>query len=356
MAALFGVWLRCALGPCHRNQIMSVGVTIAMEACAEDKVRPVQIDVAVDRQCSAAHGDLWHQLLTNLVLACCCCFPPPQFLQVLPLLVGEIRDAQVLCSLLQVSSTVRRVLQQARGGCSLRHCTSQHTMLRFSSFCSWLPQHSGMLSSLSVDCRLVATREDRQVMGHMLQAALQASTARVPGEAAPPGLQLEAYSTICVGITPALLSAVARTRPQQVVLNVQPNKDELPAAAYAALGTLRSVRALSVSWTGRLDEQQAATPFQDLCAGIGQLNELTELTLSVAVWPLGLQLLPASLQQLSLGMHAAAGTAQQDLTHLTALTGLSILHLGISQEDSITPVRLPNGVSSLEVLEGSGVR
>lgn len=111
------------------------------------------------------------------------------------------------------------------------------------------------------------------------------------------------------------------------------------------LGTLRSVRALSVSWPALLDEQQAATRVQDLYADIRQLTKLTQLNL-YGVRPLGLQLLAASLQQLFLGMHAGAGTAL-NLMHLTALTALSIETPVTNQEDNNTPLQLPSGVSSL---------
>jgi hypothetical protein len=148
-----------------------------------------------------------------------------------------------------------------------------------------------------------------------------------------------------------LLSAVARTQPQHVLSHVGGN---LTAAACAALGTLRSLRELTVSWTALKDEQQAARRFQDFCAGIGQLTQLTSLVLG-PVHPAGLQLLPASLQRLALMEQAAAtaaaavaARAQLDLTHLTALTTLHIMCT-----DNVTAVQLPAGVSCLDVLTGS---
>jgi hypothetical protein len=144
-----------------------------------------------------------------------------------------------------------------------------------------------------------------------------------------------------------LLSAVARTQPQQ--LSVQLHLEELTAAACAALGTLQSVRALSFYWTGLPQaDAQTSRRFQDLSAGIGQLTKLTKLDLH-AVQLVGLQLLPASLQELSLRAKAAAG-AQLDLTHLTALTALSIGLVGA--EEAVTAVQLPAGVASL-YFEGS---
>jgi hypothetical protein len=105
-----------------------------------------------------------------------CCFaaaytPSPQFLQVLPLVVGGIQDVQMLCGLLQVSSTVRSALQQARasGVADSRSMPVIGTVHTFSRFCSWLPQHTGLVKDLTI---LPAVGEDCEVMAHMLQITL----------------------------------------------------------------------------------------------------------------------------------------------------------------------------------------
>jgi hypothetical protein len=166
------------------------------------------------------------------------------------------------------------------------------------------------------------------MMAQMLQTALQASTAaRVPGEAAPPRLQLQQFKSGGIPISPVLLSALACTQPQQVIILLRAT--DLTAAACAALGTLQSVRELGIN-RHALDTQQAARRFQDLCAGIGQLIKLTSLMLG-PVHPAGLQLLPASLQELRLIARAAAAV---DLMHLTALTRLHIMCRDTSQQCS----------------------
>lgn len=104
----------------------------------------------------------------------------------------------------------------------------------FLSFCSWLPQHAGMVSSLTVDPR-ETLEGNRQTMLQRLQRALQASTTgRTPGQAVPPPLWLQDFTASGIGVSPGVLAALAPTQLQRVVLHFKRPYDELTRAELPA--------------------------------------------------------------------------------------------------------------------------
>lgn len=227
------------------------------------------------------------------------------------MVLPHIQDIKMLCSLLRVSRTVRRVVQRTRtSGVIGRHEPGQPVLgmqqyAGFNSFCAWLPQHAGLVSSLTVSPR-ETTEGDRQAMMQKLQRALQASTARTPGQAAPPPLRLQEFIASGISVSPAVLSALAPTQLQRVILHFKQPSDELSPAACAALGTLRSLRELVISYDPLfLNSGQAFLPFKELAAGIGKLTRLTKLTLPHED-PAGLEQLPPSLRSLTLNLHPVA--------------------------------------------------
>lgn len=227
------------------------------------------------------------------------------------MVLPHIQDIKVLCNLLRVSSTVRRVVQRTRTSGVIgkqepgQPVLSMQRYAGFNSFCGWLPKHAGLISSLTVSpCE--TTEGDCHTMIHNLQRALQARTARTPGQATPPSLRLQEFTASGISVSPAVLSALAPTQLKHVVLHFKQPSDELSPAACVALGTLRSLRELVISYDPLfLNSGQAFLPFEELAAGIGKLTKLTKLTLPHED-PAGMQQLPPFLRSLTLNLHPVA--------------------------------------------------
>lgn len=284
-----------------------------------------------------------------------------KFLEVLPLLLQHGSDAvtpQMLCSLLQTSSSVNQALRQARARCSVDSHMQRAltTAAGLSSFCVWLKGHSGLVSDLRLRTSEGSSSDDMEALHNVLLLALQlmhACTAvPVPGQAAALPLQLQSFGVQGYRVSPALLAALAATQVQKLAVDLDSRR--LTPALGSALGGLHSLRCLAVKWrgTGSLSAQHAATGarFQQLLAGIGQLQGLTRLTLSPA-HPAGLQQLPASLQSLELQRCWAPERANTaDLQHLTALQALSVQPVTNNVQ---LQLQLPTQLSSLTMKGGA---
>jgi hypothetical protein len=112
-------------------------------------------------------------------------------LEVLPLLLQHGSDAvtpQLLCSLLQVSSSVNQALWQARASCSVD--SDMHralaTPVGLSNFCVWLKGHPGLVSDLTLvaDCDSGDTETLHNVLLLALQLMQACAAVPVPGQEA----------------------------------------------------------------------------------------------------------------------------------------------------------------------------
>lgn len=208
---------------------------------------------------------------------------------------------QLLCSLLQASSTVNQALRQARARCCV-DSRMQHALATpagLSRFCVWLSGHPGLLSTLKLHTgRGSSSSNDVVTLHNVLLLALRArAAAPVPGQAAALPFQLEKLTVQEYRVSPALLAALLPTQVQQ--LEVSMGSDFITPTLCGALGGLQSLHSLTIICSTVRRDKIAGHFRKPLAAAIGQLQALTRLSLSPTDGA-GLQHLPTSLQSLDL--------------------------------------------------------
>jgi len=260
-----------------------------------------------------------------------------------------------ICALLQTNSSCRRAVQCASAQCSAYLEVTD--VQKLAQFCAWLPQHAGLVDSLSVqtwDVEPAALAANWPAAEPLITTALQQSVlagSRNPAMDAlggASGLSIRSCSIVCP-TSPALLDALAAVS-SLTDLSLSCASSQPTAAVCAALGRLRNIQKL------HLDDakQSKGVVTAELALAVQQLQQLTSLWLEHCMHPDLLQHLPTGMQELCVfNLGASPGAAfvpahelpaaepiRVDLQHLTRLTSLCLNTLVPLSGDSVLPKEL----------------
>jgi hypothetical protein len=273
-----------------------------------------------------------------------------QFPEVASLVLQHAQDlstARDICSLLQVSTAVRRAVQQSRGHCSITLSTQAHPLGWLSGFSTWLPAHCGLVSDLELNHSALSAAGTADIAAAALQLAFrvcveQAAQPRQPltvaaavdssvlQDAAPPPLRLSCFSAGALA-SPAVLRLLAALGLRELKLQLQP--EEVTSALCSALSQMHSVQQMEV------DLQPGVQLPLCLAAAVGQLSQLTRLQVTSVVGSGTMQALPASLEDLCLTMEIVHQDEVLDFSHLTALSRLDIANETLEQMQLVLPAQ-----------------
>jgi hypothetical protein len=307
----------------------------------------------------------------------------------------KFADAATPCTLLQLNSSCRAAVQQARGQCSIvleirpwlghqvppelhqwaalpkRRLPGQFEKLAV--FAAWLPQHAGLVSGLSVSVSHKPDWEKGEytawcgTVSSMLAMAFELCAARKhlapaandsAGSSSAQGigcsplpLRLKSFNTDCV--SPRLLRALgcidvvgAAFRASTAAAGLDQGVSLTPAVC-CAFRSLRSLQRLTLT----LNDGAVETPVQ--CAqALQPLTRLTQLYLPGLAGGAEVYL-PTSLQKLQLA-YTHPEPVTWDLQHLTNLTDVVVdMSLGTAfRVDDAVTLLLQGQLNALRVMGG----
>jgi len=249
------------------------------------------------------------------------CAVPTSFLQFCKVLqvvlprCGQLSSPRDICSLLQVSSTVRQAVQQSRGHLQIEVGRQLTTL---SGLAAWLPRHTGLVSSMSLfkPTDAAAQQVARTMMALSLElcAAQRTPAAAGAGEPLQPlPLSLRQFSSDYLAL-PTVMTAVAWPGLQYLLLVV--TSSQVTPAFCRALGSMQ-LACLNLS----LERREGWPP--QLAAAVGEL-QVSKLYMGF-VDAAAVQLLPESLTSLdfrALDPGTGRSGGVYDVSHLTALREL----------------------------------
>lgn len=269
------------------------------------------------------------------------------------------KQVQLVCNLLQVSTSCSRVVEQSNMQCSVN--VRLPLLSTVSSFAAWLARHAHLVSHLGVQPSSTRAQAEaaalEQLVGSALQlgnhtavlAAASAGSTAVAVSAAPaarlhvlPAAQLRLQSLVWSGMQgPAVLHPLSSLHTLTCLKLTCVDSNHYIASMLAAIGRLRCLRELTVV-TRELDT--AALAWGD---SYRQLSCLTNLmVIGTAHSTDCLPDLPVTLKVLSVSLEApagqiAAGLPQPplQLDHLVNLLQL-VLHWQGPVVDAVLPQQL----------------
>lgn len=242
-----------------------------------------------------------------------------------------------VCALLCVSTACNRAVRQATAHCTI-NCPSEDRMNRVADFARWLPRHAGLVCNMwfGVGRRDWANhwRAGEQLLHSALLQYMMQRAPGAAGAAASPGLVLALSRLSAPWMTaPGVFNAFAAIG-SLTSLHQNMSADPPPAAVFAALGAVTSLRRLRLTdarsssfGSGTFPHRREPAPVMPaaLAAALQQLPQLQELYTETPMHPVQLQLLPPSLNELSVILHPAdAADMHLDMRHLTQLTSLGL--------------------------------
>lgn len=247
-----------------------------------------------------------------------------QVADVFSLVVEHSADAnspQTLCSLLQVSTLVRRAMQQTRGKCRIHHAdlgpNGQPYPLRVLRWSKWLVKYPGLVCDVTLNLDGI---ECAPILAGTLGTALTlCTTGQVTAGGTTlihhwPGLplKLDSFCGDSAFLQPALLEGLSGAGVEELALDCYPQ--QMTPAACDALARCTSVTDLI------LDCDHADEPLPRGVASATQHMSRLQ-TLDTALDAAAVHLLSPSINHLSLGLYPGSEdpSAPADISHLTRL-------------------------------------